>query len=588
MKRSTIVGAAAILACALMGSTLQAFAGDAPSTRTQLTWTTLMDGRRGAEVDLSAYAPAADASASNEKFEGTLHISGKVKTRTIHLEPGFLSSAQVAAARTFPGDFDYDFVQDGNVLLPVRRGYIVTNHPYWDFVLAPGRVWREPGDHGYSRAALPFALVQKHMNCTHYGVLTFLFKRDGAISHAAMQIGSETCKYLKFDMWGLLDARYTPHPVAGKDAVIAAYRQNRARRLPERPVAQLAKDYPDVDPARLAIGEASARTLYGLVVDGVNYVSSCPTRHGDYPYCDVLPFPSYSTAKSAEAAMALMAMEHEYPGTEKLMVQDFAPAPGCMLPGWDGVTLRNLIDMTTGHYDSAAYMSDEDAPKVLGFFSATTEKGKAAFGCGAYPRRAAPGATWVYHTSDTFLLGDALDRYLRSRPHRQDADIFRDVVDAKIYEPLHLSATAQASRRTPDGASQPLFGYGLQFNRDDIARLAVFIGQANGKIEGAQILDRGLLDLALQRVDGHHGAVVAAYPDFRYQLGFWARDIAPLVACAKATWVPFMSGFGGISVVMYPNGVVYYNVSDSGSAAAYDWSPSAPIARKVGGNYCQG
>lgn len=275
-SRVTAVGAAAVLAYAMVVIPQATSAQDAPSSRTLLTNATLMDGHGRAEVDLSAYAPSVDAAPPGEMFEGTLRVSGKVGTRTIHLEPGFLSQAQVAAARTFPSDFDYDFVQDGDVLLPVRRGYIVTNHPYWDFVLAPGKVWNEPGDRGYSRAALPFALVQKHMNCTHYGVLTFLFKNDGAISRAAMQVSSETCQYLKLDMWGLLDARYAPHPVADKAAVITAYRQNQSKRLPERPIAQLAKDYPGVDPSELAIGETNARTLYGLVVDGVNYVCRAP------------------------------------------------------------------------------------------------------------------------------------------------------------------------------------------------------------------------------------------------------------------------------------------------------------------------
>lgn len=281
-----------------------------------------------------------------------------------------------------------------------------------------------------------------------------------------------------------------------------------------------------------------------------------------------------------------MAIERAHPGAEKLAVREFAPVRGCETLDWAGVTLRNLVDMTTGHYDSAAYMADEDAPKVQGFFSAATGQGKAKFGCVAYPRRTAPGTTWVYHTSDTFLLGDALNRYLRSQPGRQDADIFRDVIDAGIYAPLGLSATARATRRTADDARQLFFGYGLQFDRDDIARLAMFIGQGHGKIDSRQVLDPGLLDQALQRVDGQRGSVVTPYPKFRYQLRFWARDVAPVAGCKSPAWVPFMSGFGGISVVMYPNGVVYYNVSDSGSAAAFDWSPSAPVARAVL-DYCR-
>lgn len=569
-----------MLACAAA-----AMARDAVSPRTALSYATLTGAPAHGEVDMAAFAPPADAQPPSHTFEGTLHVSGKVRTRTIHVEAGFLTPKQIAAARTFPPDFDYDFVQDGDVLLPIRRGYIVTTHPHWDVILEPGRVWNEPGDHGYTRAALPFALVQKHMNCTHYGVLGFLFEADGSISHAAMQVSSETCKYFKFDMWGTLDATYTPHPVAAKHAVIAAYQANRARRLPERPIAQLAMNHPGVDVTKFAIGEANARTLYGVVADGINYVSACPTRRGDYPYCEVLPFPSYSTAKSAVGALSLMAMEQRHPGTQSLKVSQFAPVPGCAARDWQDVSLRNLLDMTTGHYDATGYMADEDAPKVQAFFYVTSEPRKATFSCDAYPRRAPPGTVWAYHTSDTFLLGDELNRYLRSLPGNEHADIFRDVLDADVFKPLDLSATAQVTRRTADATAQPFFGYGLQFHRDDIARLARFVADDDGMLDGKQVLDRHLLDLALQRVDGQRGSVVTAFPDFRYQLGFWARNVASLVGCKAPVWVPFMSGFGGISVVMYPNGVVYYNVSDSGSAAAFDWGKTATQVQKLG-NLC--
>lgn len=586
MKRR-VAGVAMLMAGAAMTFASVALAHDTPRSRTELTYATLMGGHYRSEVNLSAYAPPPDAQAPTQVFEGTLKISGEPSTRTVLVDPGFLSAAQLAAARTFPSDFDYAFVQDGDVLLPVRRGYIVTDHPLWDFVLEPGRVWNELGDHGYTRAALPFELIQKHMNCTHYGVMLFLFKSDGAISHVAMQISSETCKYHKFDMWGLLDASYTPHAVPDKDVIVAAYRQNRSHRLRERPIAQLATDHPDVDPAKLAIGESNSRTLNGLVVNGINYVSTCPTRYGNYPYCDVLAFPSYSTAKTAEAALALMAVAQRHPGVQNTTVNEFAPVPGCEAQSWSGVTFRDLLDMTTGHYDSTAYMADEDAPKVQGFFYVTTEQKKASFSCGAYPRRAAPSTTWVYHTSDTFLLGDELNRYLRSLPGEEHADVFRDVVVAGIYKPLALSATAQATRRTADTAAQPFFGYGLQFTRDDIARLALWIDTGDGGLGGKQVLDPKLFDLAMQRVEGQRGSVVTAFPDFRYQLGVWARNVAPLLGCKKPTWVPFMSGYGGITVVMYPNGVVYYNVSDSGSPDAFNWGPSAAIARTVGGDFCR-
>ena len=44
--------------------------------------------------------------------------------------------------------------------------------------------------------------------------------------------------------------------------------------------------------------------------------------------------------------------------------------------------------------------------------------------------------------------------------------------------------------------------------------------------------------------------------------GFWAARIDDLPGCDAPVFVPFMSGFGGVSVVLLPNGVTYYYFSD--------------------------
>jgi hypothetical protein len=47
-----------------------------------------------------------------------------------------------------------------------------------------------------------------------------------------------------------------------------------------------------------------------------------------------------------------------------------------------------------------------------------------------------------------------------------------------------------------------------------------------------------------------------------------------------------MSGFGGISVVLFPNGVVYYNIADDGQIVSFDWSLVVPEVRKLG-DFCR-
>ena len=182
----------------------QAF--DATGARRLLTFAELTGAATPAlPVSLGAFAPPTGLAPTANRFEGRL-VLGPERVppgmRVIRDDYGDSKSAD-APARHLPA-FDFAFVQSGNVLIPVRRGAIAAAHPQWEFILEPGRVWDEAGDHGYSRASLPFTLEERNANCMHNGVLTFLFKRDGAISDVVYEIASETCLYAKFDMWGRL------------------------------------------------------------------------------------------------------------------------------------------------------------------------------------------------------------------------------------------------------------------------------------------------------------------------------------------------------------------------------------------------
>ena len=133
----------------------------------------------------------------------------------------------------------------------------------------------------------------------------------------------------------------------------------------------------------------------------------------------------------------------------------------CQGPAWDGVTFADALDMATGNYDSALYEGDEDAAK-------TPRPVPAPRSCAARspspagPIRATlgPGAVWVYHTSDTYLLGTAMNAYLKSLPGSAQADLFDDVVVADVFRPLGLSPVTyrpaapmmRCASRSPAGA----------------------------------------------------------------------------------------------------------------------------------------
>lgn len=61
------------------------------------------------------------------------------------------------------------------------------------------------------------------------------------------------------------------------------------------------------------------------------------------------------------------------------------------------------------------------------------------------------------------------------------------------------------------------------------------------------------------------------------------RGIATAMSIFAAN--PFMSGFGGITIAMVPNGATWYNIADDGQLPSIDFAKPAIEVAKLGG-YC--
>jgi hypothetical protein len=474
--------------------------------------------------------------------------------------------------------FKFDFIQDGSDLIPVQRGIQASDHPYWEFILEPGKAWDEAGDRGYTRASIPFSLQERNANCTHNGLLTFLFETDGSISRAAYQVGSETCFYLQADLWGVVPVYYQPNQVADADAIIEAYRQEVASRLPVRPFTALAEDYPGADLSMFKMHDPAQVSTYGFVIDGIHYSGGCNTRYGPYPYCEVLDLPSYSLAKTVFAGTALAWMEANYPGSGDLLVTDYVPE--CRTDGrWEGVTLEHLVDMVTGNYNSTDGQSDEFASYETDFMGSELHADKIRTACSLFPRKSEPGSQYVYHTSDTYIAGTLINAFLREQAGSvgDPPDIHRDVLVEEIMKPLDLSPVTWKTRRTYDEKAQPFAGFGLTFHSDDIVRFNLFLMNSKGMIGNKQVIDRKELEAALQRDPSDPGLNTGSEL-FRYNNAFWAHDVMESTGCSKPVWIPFMSGYGGISVVLLPNDSIYYVFSDGGH---FEWAGAAVESNKI-------
>lgn len=473
-------------------------------------------------------------------------------------------------------EFDFEFVQRGHDILPLQQGLQRRNHPYWEVILQPGKAWNENADGEWTRASVPFSLQERSANCTHNGVLTWLFSSDNQVSRVAYQISSETCGYFKFDMWGVVDAEYQQQDLAARAAaIVTRFDVHAESRLPVRTLAQLGEDYPGVDPYSFGVDDGinpADMTVLGLVVDGVNYRGDCHTRAGPYPYCASVPLPSYSTAKSIFAGIATMRLETLYPGTSKTSIASLIDE--CDRKQWRDVTIENALDMATGNYRSTKSSEDEDSAQHIKFVFDDTHEEKLEFACNYFKRKAEPGTQFVYHTSDTYLVGAALGEVLADKDN--GADLYQSVLVEPIWRALNLSPLLDDTKRTYDSAAQAFVGYGLTYEVDDIVRIAEWLHHG-GQLGAESLLDEKMLAASMQRSPEDRG-LEAGSANLKYNNGFWAFNAGPSLGCAESVWVPFMSGVSGITVAMFPNGVIYYYFSDS---RLFRWQSGRDAAHRI-------
>ncbi len=559
-------------------------AGD--SRRTVLTRDELFSKKAPAKPadDMAAFAIPAAAAPASQSFEGSLTLNDVAASGSFS---GLADIFRLIPAADSPwkhlAPFHFEFVQSGSYLIPAQQGLaFVAGSPAWNYILGPGRVWDEKGDDGYTRAAFPFALVQRNQNCVHNGEMTFVFRNGGSpnISNVYYQITQETCYPMKFNLWGVASATYSPGAVVGAARIRANHEAELARRMPTKPFSNLATDFPksgiDVAAFTAAYKHPENVTTFGLMIHGTNYVSGCPTRSGEYAFCAEMRLPSYSIAKSAFAGVALMRLGQIYgPEVYGLKIKDFIPA--AVIRGkWDETTFGDTSDMATGNFNLGDYEADEDSAVNDRFLIDEAYAPKLADAFGFKDHSVAPGTKWVYQSAATFILTQAMDAYYRGRGGH--GDIFSMVRD-DVYVPLHLNEGGLTAIRTDDSAAgAPAGYYGLFFNQDDIAKVGNFLNTSSGVIAGKQVLEPGRLSEALFRSTnvGSTGVAIEGRKDAslvgagaiantrRYSHGFWGRKITraefPEYSCDY--WTSFMSGYGGNIVMLLPNGATYYIFSD--------------------------
>ncbi|NBU24741.1 MAG: hypothetical protein EBS39_03805 [Gammaproteobacteria bacterium] len=532
-----------------------------------------------APVDNAAFAPGADA-AEAAPLVGTLRIDQASMRALPELKGPVIGGRD---ARLFPA-LSLQLFSDGGRLVPVQRGTMLGETPvatargarsYWTVIPQFGRVWREPGDGDWSRAALPLMLVNDTENHAHQGVVTFLY-RGGEVTALRLQFTQQTAPYLlhqHFVLWGRATAGFTAGGLPDLEAQRAAARRELAGRLPAKPWSELAKQFP----AGTLDGFGGPlrpkwQVLNALVYRGTLYHQDSSTPYGPYPYPLEMRFGVRSVMKSVAAPLALLRLAETYgPYVLDLRIGDHVPG---LHPKWSRVRFIDAADMSTGFGGFGSLKTRPNDPfsgYLEGEYDAWYTAGSTAAKLALINRHLKPypwepGTVMRYRDQDFFLLGLAIDGFLKSVRGPQ-ADLWQMLGD-EVFKPIGIHHAPAVRTLEAGGARGVVWANaGYYPTLDDLAKIALLL-QSGGAHDGQQLLHRGLtadllaargaFDIRTDRSrdtgDAAAGAGTAS-GDEHYHMGYWfPRHVGS--ASGKAFLLPSMQGSGDNRVTIYPNGII--------------------------------
>jgi hypothetical protein len=527
----------------------------------------------------SAFYPEAGAGGAPELC-GTLRIA-RARLRTLpELAHPRLDGRD---ARLFPG-ITLAFVTLDDVLVPLQRGRMVAERApgktpsYWCIIPQFGRVWHSPEDGGWSRAAFPLMLVNDLENHAHQGLAMFRYRR-GQVSAIELQFVQQTSPYRlqqHFVAWGRAEAQWSESGIADAATHREQGRAELARRLPHKRWDELARGLP---PGTLAgFGgpvHEKWRLQAALIRDGTLYYQETPTPYGDYPYPLEMRFGVRSVMKSIGAPLALLRLAQTYGRyVLNLRIGDYVSG---LDPKYRSVRFIDAANMASGFGGTGSLHTHPNDPRD-GYLEGDYDAWYTARSHAAKVRQITrslrpypwePGAVVRYRDQDFYLLGAAIDRFLKStRGPRADLG---DMLESEVLAPIGV-AQAPVVRTREAGSRRGVvwLNAGYYPTLDDLGKIALLY-QNLGAAGSQQILHRGLTEELLGARDalaqsgdaspgGGTGAASGLETGALYKMGF---HFTPYVGAksGRQHYLPTMWGAGESEVILYPNSLVSIRIA---------------------------
>jgi CubicO group peptidase (beta-lactamase class C family) len=217
-------------------------------------------------------------------------------------------------------------------------------------------------------------------------------------------------------------------------------------------------------------------------------------------------FISWSIGKSIISTLVGMAIEDGYIDDVNDLLTKYIPE--LIGSAYDGVTIRNALQMTSGvEWDEATYsFSDLSKPLNRGWeYSIIKHQQRFVDGANELPRANVPGKKFNYSTMDSSILGWLVEKATQQR--------VTNYLEKRLWQPAGMEFKASWVIDGPEDIGREMGGGMLAASLRDFGRFGLMMSN-RGKLNGVQHVSKKWVRAATtpDRKVGGYGKIYEGYP----------------------------------------------------------------------------